>query len=299
MEFALGLVGLLYIVSPLLAWGIVHWHWRKVGADPVLERTTVIPQYEPFRNLPPAVIGVVVDTRVNDFDITATLLDLAVRRYLRIDNDSNVTEHFGGKVKYYRTVDYRLVLLRPDFANDSTLFTYERELLQLIFAQSTSAATVQTSVDLRSAVTNIARHNKQLRAALYIAAVQAGLFTLPAQLWRGRYYSASRWLIAIGLVTGLFGIGLPILLYGIILRIYSRWMAQRTPLGMEAVQWSKGFKLFLHHAERYRAQRLSIEQAEHILPYVVVLHMQIPAWQFEFPHLPKTDQFFQATTKLR
>ena len=84
-------------------------------------------------------------------------------------------------------------------------------------------------------------------------------------------------------MTGIFGVGVPVLLYGIILRIYSRWMAQRTPLGMEAVQWCEGFKLYLHHAERFRAQQMTIEAAEHILPYITVLHLQIPAWQLELP----------------
>ena len=209
MEFVLGVFGLCYIISPLLVWGLVHWHWRRVGKDPVLERTTIIPQYEPFHNLPPAVIGVVVDARAHDYDITATLLDLAARKYLRIENRSNVTEHFGGKVHYYRTVDYRLVLLRPNYDTDERLLPYERELLKFVFSSSTEVA-------LQQAVQQLARKIKILRASLYNAAVTAGLFTQPAQLWRERYYTASHWLLGIGSVTGIFGIGIPVLLYGVV-----------------------------------------------------------------------------------
>ncbi|EKD76093.1 MAG: hypothetical protein ACD_43C00226G0001 [uncultured bacterium] len=293
MEFAFGIIGICYVFSPLLVWGLVHWHWSRIGKDPVLLQKTIIPQYEPFQNLPPAVIGVVVDTKVNNFDVTATLLDLAVRGYLRIENHSAVTKHFGGKVHYYKTVDYRLILLKQDFSKDQVLFDYERELLRVVFANQL------TEVSIQVAVQRIAQQLKPLRLTLYTTAVHLGLFTQPADIWRQRYFSVSRILFWIGFITSIVGIGIPFIFYGIIFRVYSRWMAQRTVLGMQAVQWSEGFKLFLHHAERYRAQRLTIEQAERILPYVVVLKLQIPAWQFELPHLPETENFFQATSDIR
>ncbi len=272
MEFLFGLLGLVYLVSPLLVWGLVHWHWRTVGKDPSVPTTTIIPQYEPFNQLPPAIIGVVYDTRANDADITATLLHFVARKIIKIENNSQIEERWHGKIQIYHTVDYRVTKL----ITHPLLLPYE----QLIFDQIFAAG---NTINLRTALQQLKRTIQPIRQQLYIDAVTARLFTQAADLWRRRYYITSKWLIAIGFVTGIFGVGVPVLLYGIILRIYSRWMAQRTPLGMEAVQWCEGFKLYLHHAERFRTQQMTIETAEHILPYITVLHLQIPAWQLELP----------------
>lgn len=274
MDFLLGLLGLLYLASPLFVWGLVHWHWRQVGKDPQTKSTTVIPQYEPFQHLPPAVLGVVYDTRANDADITATLLDWVSKKIITIKNRSQVEQRWHGKVHVYHTVDYQVT--KATAGKPATWLPYEQLIWDTLFATG-------DNVNLNIALQRIQRKLKFIRQQLYIDAVTSGLFTQAADTWRKRYYTASRWLIAVGFVTGLFGIGIPLLLYGVILRIYSPWMAQRTALGMEAVQWCEGFKVYLHHAERFRAQRMEIETAEKILPYIMVLHLQAPAWQLELP----------------
>ena len=276
MEFALGLLGLLYLASPLFVWILVHRHWKKLGKDPLPANTTIIPQYEPFRNLPPALIGVVYDTRANDYDLTATLLDWAARRIIRLDNFSQVEKRWHGKLKIYHEVNYQLTLLHPTALQDTSLQPYERLILTTCFQ---TASTVSLAIAIR----RLARAQLAIRTQLYQDAVTAGLFTTSAALWRERYYKASSWLIVIGFITAFVGVGLPIMAYGFTFKMYSPWMAQRTALGAEAKQWCEGFKMYLYHAERFRAQRMTIELAEQLLPYIIVLHLQTPAWQLEFP----------------
>lgn len=285
MEFTLGILGLLYLCSPLLVWILVHRHWKKVGNDPAIEQAPIIPQYEPFQNLPPALIGVVYDNQANNYDLTATLLDFVAKKIIRLDNNSQIEERWNGKLKNYHTVDYQLTLLQPTALQDSKLQPYERLILKTIFAD-------QQLMVLTEAIQQLAKAAPIIRKQLYQDAVQVGLFTLVADHWRRTYQRVSHWLMIIGFITGFVGIGIPILTSGFIFRVYSRWMSQRTPLGMQAIHWCEGFKLYLYRAERFRSQRMAIELAEHVLPYVIVLRLQIPAWQLELPatikHLAET-----------
>ena len=60
-----------------------YWWWTK-GRDP--ERDAITVQYEPPDNLSPAECGTLVDSKVAMCDITATLVDLAVKGYLTIEH---------------------------------------------------------------------------------------------------------------------------------------------------------------------------------------------------------------------
>ncbi len=57
--------------------------WRRVGRDP--KRLPVAVQYEPPDSLTPAEAGTLMDYSADMRDITATLVDLAVRGHLRIE----------------------------------------------------------------------------------------------------------------------------------------------------------------------------------------------------------------------
>jgi uncharacterized membrane protein YgcG len=62
-----------------------YWWWTS-GRAP--RRDTVTVQYEPPDNLTPAECGTIADDAVNIRDITATLVDLAVRGYLSIERQA-------------------------------------------------------------------------------------------------------------------------------------------------------------------------------------------------------------------
>ena len=69
---------------PLLVFFGMGLHWWRNGRDP--SGPIAIPvRYEPPEDMTPAEMGVVLDERADTLDITATLLDLAVRGFLRIE----------------------------------------------------------------------------------------------------------------------------------------------------------------------------------------------------------------------
>lgn len=57
--------------------------WRRKGRDPT--RRSIMVQYEPPEDLSPAEVGTLIDHKAEMHDITATLVDLAVRGYLTIE----------------------------------------------------------------------------------------------------------------------------------------------------------------------------------------------------------------------
>ena len=105
-----------------------YWWWTK-GRDP--ERDAITVQYEPPDNLSPAECGTLVDSKVAMCDITATLVDLAVKGYLTI-------EHQDTDVRLGLLDDYVFHLKKPpeDWNN---LKPHERQMLRGIFVPENPA----------------------------------------------------------------------------------------------------------------------------------------------------------------
>lgn len=86
------------------------------GAAPLFDAPTVVPEYEPPDKLSPAALGLILDERADAKDLTATVVDLAVRGVLRIEKVE--------KQGLLGRDDWRLVKLR----DDEGLARWEREL---------------------------------------------------------------------------------------------------------------------------------------------------------------------------
>ena len=78
-------------IPPLIFLGMLAL-WRKRGRDP--ELAPIATQYEPPANMTPAELGTLIDGKPDMRDITASIVDLAVRGYLHIAETQN--ERFFG-----------------------------------------------------------------------------------------------------------------------------------------------------------------------------------------------------------
>src|SRR6266550_1724938 len=88
----------LLIPIPVLLFAFARW--RRSGADP--RQRPIAVQYEPPADMTPAEAGTLLDNSADMRDITATLVDLAVRGYLRIEEQQNpkLFGLFGGGTSY-------------------------------------------------------------------------------------------------------------------------------------------------------------------------------------------------------
>ena len=64
----------------------LYWRWYTVGRD-ARDRETIVPEYEPPDKVRPAQLGVILDESADTKDVTATIVDLAVRGYLTITEE--------------------------------------------------------------------------------------------------------------------------------------------------------------------------------------------------------------------
>src|SRR5207248_3355224 len=107
---------------------------------PLFERGAVPVEFQPPDGLRPGQVGTLQNEAANPLDVTATIVDLAVRGYLRIEEIPK--KHFWGKP------DWRLVQLKEP---DQDLLDYERILFGGLFedAEATDDQEVAETVPPR------------------------------------------------------------------------------------------------------------------------------------------------------
>src|SRR3989338_751955 len=121
------------ILSAILLLGsiifaFIYWYrtekWRK-------GRGTIVPEYEPPQSLPPAIAEVLVKESVSKKTWPATLIDLAVRGYLTIEEDKPTFLGWFGK-------NY---IVKKKKENDVNLKPFEMEYLDIIFENGDNFST--------------------------------------------------------------------------------------------------------------------------------------------------------------
>ena len=89
-------------------------------------------QYDPPAGLTPAEVGVILDEDAGLKDVSAIIIDLAVRGYLRI-------REVQKKGLVFTETDYEFDRLK-DFNNDAELRPFEKHLLTSLFGPTAEAA---------------------------------------------------------------------------------------------------------------------------------------------------------------
>ncbi|HVE98729.1 MAG TPA: DUF2207 domain-containing protein [Mycobacteriales bacterium] len=219
-------------------------------------------QFTPPDDMRPAIMGVLIDERADPLDVTATIVDLAVRRHLRIDEIP--------KKWFFSAPDWTLTRLEPPA---DTLTTWEQTLLDALFA---SGPTVELS-DLKN---EFYTHLRVIQTQLYDDVMARRWFTKHPDKQRGTWFAIGATTVVVGgLVTQQLAqrthlalAGLPIVLCGLVLLAVHRRMPARTGRGSAALAQALGFRRYLHTAEQ---AQLQFEEDAGVfaryLPYAVVL----------------------------
>ncbi|HEX7096006.1 MAG TPA: DUF2207 domain-containing protein [Acidimicrobiales bacterium] len=209
---------------------------------PLFARGETPVELVPPDGMRPGQLGVLRDEVANNADVAATIVDLAVRGYLRIEE----LPDDDGKVD-----DYRFVRL----AKNGGLLSYEEYLLRELFA----TGPVVTLSSLRN---KFARSLAEVKKQLYLDAVQRGWFTSRPDHVRRIWFLVGLGVTAAGVAltvvlaqnTSLGLLGLPLVVAGLALAIGARWMPARTAIGYGVYRRVQGFGEFIEHSEKHRAQ---------------------------------------------
>ncbi len=237
---------------------------------PLLGSETSGVEFEPPEALRPAQVGLLLDERADVRDLTATIIDLAVRGYLRITELP--------KEGWFGSRDWRLDQLK---AADDTLLAFEKKVIAGLFAgaPSTDDSSVIASQKLSTLKKKFYTHLEGIKKALYADALQRRWFVRNPDTVRKVYLVAgvvitfgSFWLATLfGQVWGAGLLGLPIALAGVLMIMFSGAMPRRTALGREMMRRSLGFAKYIKTAETRQqefAERANIF-AEY-LPFAIV-----------------------------
>ena len=109
---------------PFFAFAFMYRRWNERGRDP--EVGSIEPRYEPPEQLTPAEVGVIIDNRADLRDITATLVDLAVRGHH--DDRGGGREADAGPAHRHRTTSSA-----APTPTRGTLAPHESALLEAVF----------------------------------------------------------------------------------------------------------------------------------------------------------------------
>ncbi|MFI6742069.1 DUF2207 domain-containing protein [Nonomuraea sp. NPDC050451] len=217
--------------------------------------------FSPPDGVRPGQIGTLVDEQADVVDVTATIVDLAVRGYLRIDEQPRQT---------YDAPDWMLVRL-PN-APVNALLPYERALYDAIFDGRDAVLLSQLSG-------SFAAHLGKVRDALYADVVKQGWFARRPDTERTRWTTIGVVLIAVGLLAtaGLawfttYGLlGLAVIIAGGALAVGGQYMPAKTAKGSAALAHTMGFRQYLFSGELGDVpEQHRVELFSRYLPYAVI-----------------------------
>ena len=255
--------------------GLVAWNWWAHGRDrayltqyyltndprertePLFQHETVVVEFDAPQNMRPAELGLILDEHADAKDVTATIVDLAVRGFMTIAEvpgakDWTFTWKGGGDA--------------------AALLPYEQTILDGLFAG-------QQQVKLSELKGKFAPTLRTAEGQIYADAVSRRLFRTRPDTTRAQWGCLGVAVIIAGIATSValglaFGwglIGAAVVLAGLVLTITFPFMPQRTAAGRELLQHTLGFRLYMTTAEKYRQQFAAKAQIfTQLLPYAIV-----------------------------
>lgn len=258
---------------PVLVFLVMYRLWSIRGKDPRLRPVVVM--YEPPDHLAPAEVGTLVDESPDTRDITATVVDLAVRGYVRIIERK--AEHLFG---LWSSLDYLFQRTKPR-QEWAALPAFERLLLEALFKDREADEVLLSSLENRfytslpgihdAIFQALQRHTyynqrpDRVKQGYLVGGVALGIvLTIALVALADHWGLAPLTAFAAGLGSGVIVVG------------FGRIMPARTQQGTRALEAVLGFEEFLTRVEVDRFNRIikTPELFERFLPYAMALGVE-------------------------
>ena len=277
-----------FLFIPVLVFIVMFCIWKRYGVD-VGRELAVMPEYEPPDGLTPAEVGTIIDERVDVADISATIIDLAVRGYIRI------TEANSKKLIFFSKKDYLLTQMREP---DEGLKPFERKLMRSLFSRKYRLKAVpldgievpldvldeikgKPTVSISGLKNKFYKDLDSLKKQLYRTLTKDKYFVSNPEKVRNKWRILGFMVMFVGFffvgplggTIGLFG-PISILVSGAIVLIFSGFMPRKTRKGVFAARHIAGFKEFIERVEKDRIRRMATDDPtvfERLLPFAMAL----------------------------
>jgi uncharacterized membrane protein YgcG len=250
---------------PIFSFIYMANRWYRKGRDPkVRESVTVMYGPPKFENQPltPAEVGTLVDEKLDPRDITSTIVGLAVKGYIKIEETKKEGLIFD-KIDYY---------LRKMKGPDAEVSPFERELMERLLGGKTGVHVSDLKNKFYAYLPGLKKalygeltrkkyflsspenvRNSYLVAGflVFVFSVLAFVFLVPHPGWKG---------ILAGILTGASVLG------------FAKSMPAKTRAGASAYMDVLGFQEFMNRAEKDRLERTGDKDLfSKFLPYAIAL----------------------------
>jgi uncharacterized protein (TIGR04222 family) len=295
----------LAVIAGLVALGWRHGRDRRWAGSPVdaafgntsgtevpvglLERTETPVEFAPPDGLRPGQIGTLVDEVANPLDVTATIVDLAVRGHLTITEIP--------KTGWFGKPDWVLTMRTAD----GEMARYERMLYDALFESGR-----RPEVKLSELRDTFASELRRVQNALYAEAVERGWFSRRPDRVRTAWGVAGVFALIASVVAVVLAaaythaalVTLPLVIGAVGLLVLAPRMPRRTAEGTAVLRRALGFRRLIAESEAERAR--FAERANlfsEYLPYAIVFGCT-DKWAKAFAGLdgrpPDTSSWYRA-----
>jgi hypothetical protein len=257
------------VFLPLVTFAGMFVLWWYKGRDPDAGMS-VAPLYEPPPGISPAEAGTLIDDSIHPRDITSTMVDLAVRGYIKIEETAE-------KVLLFTHKDYIFHLLKPREQWGTDLAPHERVMLENIFAGGAETRLSSLKNRFYTAV-------PIMRADIMSSLKNKGVYLLDPESANGYSIVAGIGILipfAIFQYMGWanFFSSVPLLIVCALISVvvwwlFARVMSARTLKGARTRIAVLGFQEFMNRVDAERLKRLPPTTFEKYLPYAMALGVE-------------------------
>lgn len=250
--------------------------WRRRGRD---EPAAAFAGYvsEPPSDLPPGIAGALVDERVDVKEVVATIVDLARRGYLEIENRQEGSWVFKSTKNVFRRL--------KDFED---LKGFEHEVAKAVFGSKQEVS----SDDLKN---KFYTHVSGIVDKIYAEVTTRGLFVSNPKSsrasWKGLAIAV---LVVLGGGSAFIGSTLDVpgwgylfigsLVSGVVVLVFSGSMPKRTTAGAQEMRRWEAFRNYLRDLTDYQDLPTAQQSFERYLPYAIAFGVE-RAWVRRFQDL--------------
>lgn len=269
---------------PFLVFFILLYLWWTRGRDPK-GRETIIAQYDAPDNFTPIEVGIIINERSDAKDVSAQIIHLAIKGYLKIEQIEN-------KILIFSSRDYKLEKLKEV---DDNLKDFEKKIMYGLFRKGN----VANISDLKN---KFYKDVKKANDDAYKNLVVAGYFVKNPNTVRTFYSVIGGIALFLGffvptfLQDGFFAAAFTI--SGIMIILFGIAMPRKTKKGVLAREHILGLKEYLSVAEKDRinfhnAPEKTPEHFEKLLPFAMVLGVE-KEWAKQFEEIYRQNPSWYA-----
>jgi hypothetical protein len=257
------------VFLPLVTLVAMFALWWYAGRDPD-PGMSVAPMYEPPAGISPAEAGTLLDDRIHPRDITSTIVDLAVRGFIKIEEIVD-----KGLVFDHKDYIFHLLQKRQDW---SGLAPHERVMMENIFVGDIP------DTRLSSLKNRFYTAVPVVRTDIMSALKQKGIYTLDPESANGygigaafcilvpfavfQFLGWADFLTSVPMIVGC------VLISALIWWLFARVMTAKTLKGARTHIAVLGFQEFMNRVDADRLKTMPPDTFEKFLPYAMALGVE-------------------------